>query len=103
MKKIIPLTIILLFVLYLISLFLPYKEVKISNINQNMLNERVFVSGKIASVYHAKGVTFVNLTQENNSIKVVFFKNINLKKGENADIKGVVQIYKNELEIIGNS
>lgn len=102
MKKLVLLTMVLMSLLYLISQFLPYKEVKISDINMNMLNERVLVSGKISSVYHSKETTFLNLSQENNSIKIVFFRNINFKKGENAIIKGVVQFYKNEIEIIGN-
>lgn len=101
MKKLVFTTIGLLFVLYLISNFLPYKEVKISNINMNMLNERILVSGKIVNVYHSKETTFLNLSQENNSIDIVFFKNLDFKKGENASIKGVVQFYKNEIEIIG--
>ncbi len=74
---------------------------------KDMAGQNVLVSGVVTGYMESKGTVFITL-ENNSSIKVVMFANdaekypdvYKIKEGDNATVKGKVQYYKNELEII---
>lgn len=89
--------------LYILVSLSGYRHAAISSLK---VGENVFVSGTISDYTESKGNIFFTLKNDS-SVKVVMFSTnaertlrLKLKDGTNASVKGKVQFYKNEIEII---
>lgn len=79
--------------------------VKINEINESFLGKKVIVEGKVKNIRNYKGHYFLEFY--NSNITVVFFRNnvnekiISLTSNKDVKVIGIVSLYKNNLEIIG--
>ncbi|WP_169891223.1 exodeoxyribonuclease VII large subunit [Litchfieldia alkalitelluris] len=78
---------------------------KIADINESMIGKKVSVNGKISNRYdHKDGHVFLTLEENNGSLKVVIFSDMeisteHLQEGETVNVKGELKEYNDELEI----
>lgn len=75
-------------------------RVKISELNYNNIKDYVVVSGKTGEVIRSTDYTLFNLTNGEDSIKVVAFKNLDLEEGQNIEVTGEVKLYERKLEVV---
>ena len=90
-----------LFMLLLISLFLPIPQIKISDLDVN-IGKTVIVSAEVTGISYSKNAVFVGLADETGKTTAVFFGNVEtgvLAKDKVA-VKGKVQMYKGDIELI---
>ncbi|MCS7123148.1 MAG: OB-fold nucleic acid binding domain-containing protein [Candidatus Aenigmarchaeota archaeon] len=91
--------------LYLYSINTTQEILDIKHINESLLGKKVIVEGIVKSVKSYKGHYFISFYESN--VTVVFFRDSvnekvkNLKTNTEVKIIGVVNKYKNKLEIIG--
>ncbi len=83
-----------------------FQETKLSEISLDSLEKKVEVAGFPENGFVKKGTLFFDLVQGKDSIKVVVFRpkkgQIDLALGKGLlKVKGEVQLYEKELEIIG--
>ncbi|MEM7816281.1 MAG: OB-fold nucleic acid binding domain-containing protein [Candidatus Aenigmatarchaeota archaeon] len=99
-------TIIGIISLIIFSIFTAYREVKISEINYNLLGQKIQTFGRVISEPKLSKNTllFIISDENNNKINVVMFnmKEIFINKDDKILIFGKVADYNNELEIIAN-
>lgn len=86
--------------LAVISLQNEYTPANIYEINEKMLGKKIYVNGTVISFSETENAVFMTL-ENGGRIKAVFFDRVYAKKGSNAVVYGKVNIYKNELEIVG--
>lgn len=87
-------------ILFLFLLQPNPKEVSISEVDHSLIKRYVRVRGVVKDLYKEKGFTIFNLTKGNESIRVVAFKKLDIKSGEELEVVGRVKIYKKEIEIV---
>lgn len=102
-------SIIGIIIIYVMALVIEPPLVKISELTNEMSGEHVKVCGKINSKYTSEKGTFFSKIKDEKELSVVFFKEnaeglnaYDLENGEEVCIEGNIEIYKNELEIIGS-
>lgn len=112
-KDIIKLSLVIsvigIMIIYGMALILEPPLVKIVDITKDMSGEQVKVCGEITSKYKSdKGTLFLKI-KDIKELSVVFFKEnaeglnaYDLESGEEICVEGNIEIYKNELEIIGD-
>ena len=92
-----------LFVMIFISENIEVLMVKIGNINEEMLGEKVNINGVVNSKRDLPGIVILNVSDDTGSIKVVAYKKnkkILVKKNDNVDVEGLVRDYEGELEVM---
>ncbi|MEM5811738.1 MAG: exodeoxyribonuclease VII large subunit [Candidatus Aenigmatarchaeota archaeon] len=81
------------------------ETVKINDINESFLGKKIVAEGKVKNIRNYKGHYFLEFY--NSNITVVFFKNnvnekvVSLTANKEVKVIGIVSMYKNNLEIIG--
>jgi len=85
--------------LLLISLTFQPKQIKIKQINSEMLNQKVKVSGKVISLKNYDNFQLITLNDSSGKITIINNNPINLTKNQNIIVQGKVEEYKNQLEI----
>lgn len=93
MKKIIT----LLVIIHLITLIEPPSK-KISELR---IGDYIRVNGTVKNSYTTERLTIINLTNNNDSIKTIFFSEIHPRPGVKAEITGRVKNYKGTKELTG--
>ncbi len=82
-----------------ISIYMEPLHVNTEQIDDSYLGKKVVVNGTVFN-YANKGTIFFDL----NGIKSVIFEknavNTNIKNGDFVTVKGTVQLYKNDIEIV---
>jgi len=97
--------------LFLVTLFIGPKEIKIGSITDAEIGMDVTVKGVVDSYYEKDGHVFIDLNDTTGTIKAVVFENTakgmptvyNIEQGDMISIEGKVQLYKNELEIVATA
>ncbi|MEM5825959.1 MAG: OB-fold nucleic acid binding domain-containing protein [Candidatus Aenigmatarchaeota archaeon] len=99
-------TILGIIFLSIFSILTTYKEVKIDEIDYNMIGYKIKIFGRVANdpKLSKNTLLFVLSDEDNNKINVVMFnvKEIFISKGNRILILGRVGEYNNELEIIAS-
>lgn len=92
-----------IFLLIIIALFTKPAIVQVSDLEQN-LGKTVVVSGVIDRAVYKEKVAFIDLEDKSGMITVVIFDKVENKVFKNnlIQVKGKVQLYKGELEIIAD-
>ncbi|MBD3312481.1 hypothetical protein GF352_03455 [archaeon] len=96
MKKLIPVTILLL-----ITYSLTLIEAPLKKINETKTGDYVKLRGEVIEAFKPKRITILNLSDGTGSIKVIFFDKVTAWKGMKAEIKGRVTYYNHEKELKG--
>lgn len=97
------LSIISLFVLYIISNNISIEEKNIAKINHKNIEEQIKIVGKINRITELEEVYFLELEQTS-KITVVVFKDekIFLNKEDYVEIEGKIDEYNGNIQIIAN-
>lgn len=92
--------------LFVISQTITGNVVAVGEIIENMIGEKVSVSGAVSSLQSGATLTMY-LADKTGKIKVVMFspppETKELKNGDNVVVAGQINIYRGELEITANS
>ena len=98
-------SIIGLFILYIISSKISLDFIKIGEIDDELIDKEVKVKGLIKSYQNSPSVMKLKVEDSSGSIYVTAFKdeNIKFKTKMNIEVIGTVQKYKSELEIIAKT
>lgn len=86
--------------LYGVNYFLKPKFIPLPLIDETLIGQHIRTEGIVESVVIRKSTTFLILKDRYNKINAVAFKPLKVKKGEKIEVEGIVDIYKNKLEII---
>ncbi|MFB6145953.1 MAG: OB-fold nucleic acid binding domain-containing protein [Candidatus Nanohaloarchaea archaeon] len=90
--------------LYLSGQALSVKTVSIGSIGPESTGKKVAISGRITDYTESGGNEFMTLKDGTGKIKVVRFDALkSFGKGSRVDVKGSVQLYHGELEIVADS
>ncbi len=101
-----------LVLLYFISTSLQAISLQIGKIDNSFSGKFVNVTGEVSGVKESKSGLFFNLVENESKIKVVLWNNIleqmelqgfdinKIKNGVKVNLIGLVDVYKNSLEII---
>ena len=98
-------SIIGIFILYLISSKISINTIKISDINEDLIDKEVKIKGTVKQYFNNPSVIILKIEDETGSIKVAVFKNKDtvFKTKTNVEITGTVRKYKSELELIAKT
>ena len=72
--------------------------IKISNIDNSLLDMQIKTSGKIDSIIDKGSLTILNL-KDNKVIPIILFEKTHFKKGSTVEVIGKVSEFQNELQI----
>ena len=94
--------------IYYTSTSLKPIHLAISDLNQDLVGRKVWITGKIVSVaYSRKGHVFLTLADNSSSVEVPIFSSLykalnkpKFKKGQTLLISGFVDEYKGKLQVI---
>lgn len=91
--------------LIIMSEKLQPQELKIIDINKSKLNQNVKTQGIITSIKQTKGLYILKIKDNTSEITVIIFKEqpLNLQKGINIEVQGLVTEYKNQIQIQASS
>ncbi len=95
-----------LFTLFIYVLFFDvYKHVKLSEINMNLVGEKVEACGYVNDVYSTPKYTSFYLSDGlNSSIYVIFFKkDVYVSSHAFVCVRGSIKLYNRKLEILGET
>ncbi len=98
LKSALVIGIIGLVTLFFLSKTIEIKELKIEEINEKNIGEKVKIRGIIKKFTPKENVNFIEF--ENSKILIVYFDEINLNKGDLIEVVGGVELYKGKLEIV---
>ena len=91
-------------ILFIVSYSYEARDVKISEISEEIKGERVIVCGRIESSYIAKNVLIFTINDGAKIKGVVFNPGREeyslIRKNSFVEIEGKIEIYENELEIV---
>ena len=98
-------SIIGIFILYIISSKMSLNTIKISEINEDLIDKEVKIKGTIKQYFDNPSVVILKVEDNSGAIKVAVFKNKDtvFKTKTNVEITGTVKKYKYELEIIAKT
>lgn len=90
-----------LMIILWVSETITIPEYKISEINKDILDKTIKVNAKITMIKETQSLDILTIEDETGKIKMIIFKEdpLNLSKGDQVSIQGIVREYKNELEI----
>ncbi|MGB9675194.1 MAG: OB-fold nucleic acid binding domain-containing protein [Candidatus Nanoarchaeia archaeon] len=90
-----------LFGLFLLSAFLEPQEISLADLEKS-IGKTAIIKARVENITYKENVVFLKLTDGVNKRNAVFFGNpvYEIIQGDYVAIKGVVQIYKGEPEII---
>ena len=90
-----------LFILSLISIFLPTPQIKISDLDEN-IGRTVLVSAEVTGISYSKNAVFVDLADETGNVTGVFFGTFenSVIRGDKVAVKGKVQLYNGDTELV---
>ena len=88
----------LILFLWVMSYTIPEK-IYVKSISKELINQRVYLKGNVTKLYLSNRFSLYKLNDGTGEIKLVFFKKVHLHNP--VKIVGVVNEYKNELEVIG--
>jgi len=88
-----------IFFLLILVNYLPIKYLEIKDINNNLLNKKITVSGKITNIKNYNNFQVISLQDSSGKIDITFNKILNLDKGDNLIATGRVREYKQYLQI----
>ena len=90
--------------LFFVSQVIEPKNISISDIDETMIGNNVIVEGVVNSISNKNNIAFLTVSDSKNKIKVVMFNtNIDASIGDTICVKGKIDKYEGELEIIANS
>lgn len=103
-NKIILLISYLIFLLTLSFLLIVYLSekpliIKIKDINKDVINKKIEISGKIEYIKSYNDFQIIRINNHNEKIKVLVYKNLNLSKNDSIRVIGTVKEYNNTYEI----
>ena len=91
-----------LFLLLLIANFTQPPEIKAIQLEDN-LDKIVLVEGEVMNIIPRDTVTFIDLQDSSGKIRVVLFDKLNsINQGDKIQVRGRVELYKGELEVIAD-
>lgn len=75
--------------------------VKISEINDKLLNTDIVIKGTLTSLRETPSVTIAQVKDKSGTIDVVAFKSdtLEIKKGQTIEIEGKIKKYKENLQV----
>ncbi|MCK5063382.1 MAG: hypothetical protein KAR23_05640 [Candidatus Aenigmarchaeota archaeon] len=80
------------------------EQTDIKDIDESLQGQYILVCGTVKNPREAGRNTFMQIEDSYRSIDVVFFERIsNIKDNNDICIKGIVEIYKGKIEILGKS
>ena len=80
------------------------EEIHIKDIDESIQGQYVLVCGNIIDYRVSGRNTFMQIKDSYGSIDVIFFEEIDsIKKNNYVCIKGIIEIYKGKIEILGKS
>ncbi|MEM5871646.1 MAG: OB-fold nucleic acid binding domain-containing protein [Candidatus Aenigmatarchaeota archaeon] len=103
---------ICLFLLYILTLNLKVNNIKIGEIDKNLVGKLVNITGEVSEISYVNENIFVKIKDETGIIKIILWEDTinllsakgidirNIKKGVKINVVGEVEIYKGEVEII---
>ena len=97
------LSIVGLVLLGFIAYFIATPHIELSEL-ESFNGRYVVIIGSVESAEIYESVSFLELTDENNKVKVVAFEKISysFERGDFVEVKGKISRYKGELEIIAD-
>mgnify|MGYP001587555426 CR=1 FL=1 len=77
------------------------KQLKISDLNLNMLDQETRIVGNITSIRQTKGLIILSIKDSSGSIPVVLFKkgDEHFEKGSEVEVTGKVSEFNNQIQI----
>jgi len=88
-------------------LFFSYTEevplFSLGAVHGGMLDQTVRVQGNVFSVRSYGSVTSLVLEDEQSRLNVVFFEDLDVKKGSVVEVIGTVGLYQDTLQIVGDT
>ncbi len=88
--------------LLLLTLIIPAKQQKIKEINKDLLEKRVIITGQIISSRNYNNFQILSVKDATGKIDVTIDSNIKLKINQTIKIQGTVDQYKNNIQIRAN-
>ncbi len=94
-----------LFTLFIyVKFFDLYNYMKLSEINMNLLGEKIEVCGYVSNLHNSPKYSSFYLSDGlNSSIYVIFFKDVNVNSNDFVCIRGSIKLYNHKLEILGET
>lgn len=89
-----------LLLLFIFSRISEIKEIGIDKISRENLDEKIKTKGIVTDFTQKKNVNFIEMNSS--EIQIVFFDEIELKKGDLIEVTGEVKLYKGKLEVVAN-
>lgn len=99
LKYSILISILGVFVLYMISIYANQTKVDIGKINNDYLEKTVCVQGKIIKINNYKSSQSLTIEDNTGKINVYATKITKLKENQTIEVIGKISEYKNSLEI----
>jgi len=92
-----------IFLLMLVAIFTEPQETLIANLEEN-LGKTVIVNGDVTKATYKENVAFIDIKDKTGKVSVVLFEKpaYQVVSGDAISVKGKVQIYKDELEIVAD-
>ncbi len=93
----------MIILLYSADIYTP-EQTHIKDIDENLQGQYVLVCGTVKDYRVSGRNTFMQIKDSYGSIDVIFFEEVgSIKKNSYVCIKGIVEIYKGNIEILGKS
>lgn len=87
-------------ILLIISERIEAPSIKISEINKELIEKQVKISGNITSITQKPGILIFNVKDETGQIKVITFgEEVKLERNLAVEIEGIIKEYQGALEI----
>lgn len=99
LKFCIVLIIIIIPILFVSSIIIEPKQIPLSKLNKNFLDQKIKISGTIQSIKNLDNLQIINLTSNEKYITLINYNPINLSKNQKIIAIGKVQEYNKNLEI----
>lgn len=89
--------------LFFISGSIDVEDVAISQINHNDLDSLTEINGEVISIHETDQAVILKLSKPE-TITVMLYKNqaVKLKKGDRVEVRGKLEEYNGEMELIGD-
>ena len=92
-------TLLGLFLIIMLSNNLEPSTIKISDINENMIDEWASVQGNITNQIYVEGITILTVYDGTAGVNAIIYKELKNIEGSKVRILGKIIEYGNELEI----
>ena len=102
LKASITISVVTIPLLYIFSASISPKEIKIEEINDELIGQKVLVKGNITFIKLKSGYTILTIQDDTSKITVFYTEETNLRKGDRIEVIGRVKEYKRKLEIVAS-